>query len=329
MSDVDPQSALFHCLNAPATGRVLFVGALPGADLPKDAVLVQPLQPEAGALKVQGRNVATDIPEGSFDHALMLVSKNHDETRALMARALVSLKAGGTMTVAGANDAGGKRIEKDFTALGLSFVSDSKHKSRVVQARKTADVSPVAQEWIAQGDWQPILDGSFVSRPGLFSWDRIDKGSELLAAHIPQDLKGRGADFGCGYGYLSAQVLLQCAGVEHITALDADARAVEACARNAKFSEKIETVWHDLTQPPALLNLDFIVMNPPFHEGVSTHNQLGITFIRNAAACLKSGGQLYMVANNHLPYEDVLKDLFRTVQEIGKDKGFKILRAKK
>lgn len=329
MSDVDPQAALFHCLAAPLSGRVLYINAVVGADLPKDAVTVQWIKSDADSLRAQGWRVETDIPQEPFDYVLMLATKQYDETRALMARGLNSLQHGGTLIVAGANDAGGKRIERDFKALGLSFASDSKHKSRVVQARKNDDIAPVAQDWIAQGDWQTILNGGFISRPGLFSWDRADKGSALLTAHIPPELKGRGADFGCGYGFLSAHVLAHCPAVDHVTALDADARAVEACQRNThQFTDKVFCVWHDLTQKPDLHNLDFIVMNPPFHEGASTQNQLGISFIKNAAACLKSGGYLYMVANNHLPYEEVLKGLFRTVQEIGKDKGFKILRAK-
>ena len=188
----------------------------------------------------------------------------------------------------------------------------------------------VLQEWIARGDWQPILQGRFDSRPGLFSWDRADRGSMLLAETLPPELSGRGADFGCGYGYLSASALSACAGIELITAFDSDHRAVEACVRNTKFAQgRIDCVWSDLTQKPDLQNLDFIVMNPPFHEGVTTQNQLGITFIRNAAACLKHGGKLFMVANNHLPYEDTLKALFKDVQELDKDKGFKVIRAKK
>ncbi len=337
MSDADPFSALFHViadsLNAP--GRVLFVGATPVPGLSalgRHALLVQPLQPDETVLKAQGWQVASEIPvQDEFDHVIVMASKNHDETRYAMALGWRRLKTGGLLTTAGANDAGGKRLEKDFVTLDMVPAADSKHKSRVVQARKESAEEPsTVQAWITQGDWQPVLGGRFISRPGLFSWDRADQGSVLLAELIPPELSGCGADFGCGYGYLSAHALSSCAGVSHITALDADARAVEACRRNTKFAAgRIDCVWHDLRQVPALSNLDFIIMNPPFHEGVKTLNQLGISFIRNAAACLKPGGRLFMVANNHLPYEDVLKSSFSDVHLLDKGQGFKIIRATK
>lgn len=337
MSDADPFSALFHVLSDQPglSGRALFINAADGASLgllAPDSVMVQASYGSAAALSAQGWQVVSHITNHEeFDFVLMLATKQHEETRALLAQGLLRLRMGGLIVAAGANDAGGKRIEKDFAALGLLPVCESKNKCRVVQARKDESVNgQLAQQWIAAGSWQPILEGQFISRPGLFSWDRADQGSLLLIENIPFGLAGRGADFGCGYGFLSAHVLKSCTGVTHITALDADARAVEACGKNTAFAgTRIACVWHDLTKAPALRDLDFIVMNPPFHEGARVQNQLGLSFIANAAACLKRGGALYMVANTHLPYEDHLRGLFGDVRELAKEKGFKVMRAVK
>lgn len=337
MSDPDAFSALFHVLSTlpDLTGRALFINAQTGAGLAllgRHGLLVQTSYADAQALTTEGWQVTQHIPDGQeFDVVLMLVSKQQEEARALLAQGLLHLRAGGLIVAAGANDAGGKRIEKDFAALGLRPLTDSKNKCRIVQARKDSSVNEIlAQQWVMQGRWQPILEGRFISRPGLFNWDRADQGSLLLSAHFPSDLSGRGADFGCGYGYLSAYVLNACPAVVHITALDADARAVEACRKNTDFARvRVDCVWHDLTRPPDLQNLDFIVMNPPFHEGARTLSALGLAFITNAAACLKCGGVLYMVANTHLPYEDHLRALFSDVRELHKEKGFKIIKALK
>jgi hypothetical protein len=40
----------------------------------------------------------------------------------------------------------------------------------------------------------------------MFSHDRIDAGSELLASRLPNDFKGDVADFGAGWGYLSVEL---------------------------------------------------------------------------------------------------------------------------
>ena len=64
-------------------------------------------------------------------------------------------------------------------------------------------------------------------------------------------------------------------------------------------------------------SLDFVVMNPPFHDGGAEDRLLGQTFIRQAAIMLRRGGLLWVVANRHLPYEAVLGELFRTATPQG------------
>ncbi|MEK6216791.1 MAG: class I SAM-dependent methyltransferase [Boseongicola sp.] len=38
-------------------------------------------------------------------------------------------------------------------------------------------------------------------------------------------------------------------------------------------------------------------------------------------------GQLWLVANRHLPYENTLEDAFHTVQPLGQTSSFKLFRA--
>ena len=55
---------------------------------------------------------------------------------------------------------------------------------------------------------------------------------------------------------------------------------------------------------------DVIVMNPPFHDGRDADPMLGLKFITTAAMSLRSTGDLWLVANKHLPYENLMAETF-------------------
>ena len=75
--------------------------------------------------------------------------------------------------------------------------------------------------------------------------------------------------------------------------------------------------------------LNFVVSNPPFHDGGAEDTRLGQAFIRKAAGLLKKGGVLWIVANRHLPYEAELKDAFKRVDMIADSGGYKVFEAVK
>jgi 16S rRNA (guanine1207-N2)-methyltransferase len=243
------------------------------------------------------------------------------------------LKDGGWLVAAAANDEGGKRLAQECALLGFEGESASKNHARVVWAhKKDAAFRPgAAQDWAARAAMQLRADTGFYSCPGLFSWDRIDPGSRLLAQHLQDRLKGRGADFGCGYGYLARVLTAQNPAIKGLICFDADARAVDACTRNmAGAAIPVECRQADLAQKAGLpVNLDWVVMNPPFHEGRMTDSTIGVSFIRNAAASLHRGGVLYMVANSQLPYENVLNAHFGVVTKLDEKGGYKVYSAVK
>ncbi|MCD8566659.1 MAG: methyltransferase [Alphaproteobacteria bacterium] len=319
-------------LKADSKARVLFMYARPDEALknwmPANITGVQPFKPYADTFAAQGYAISEDISgKEIYDLALVLVPKNVREAEYALAVAWDSLKKGGILVCAADNKAGGGRILKVLETLGLSGVSSlSRHKARCAWGMKS-EHSPAAVAWLAQGKVQPIMEAAYLSQPGLFSWDRLDKGSAVLLPFITPVLQGKGADFGCGYGALSRAVLA-LPGVDALTCLDADSRALICCRENTGHDKRAVYIWADLTQlPPPASHLDFIVMNPPFHEGKHEASSIGQAFIRAAAAALKSGGRLLMVANTHLPYERDLQSLFSHVEKLHQESGFKIIEA--
>ena len=72
--------------------------------------------------------------------------------------------------------------------------------------------------------------------------------------------------------------------------------------------------------------LDTVICNPPFHDGHKQLTSIAESMFHESFHQLRSGGELLVVANRHLPYTKVLKRLFRNVELISDDKRFNIYR---
>jgi 16S rRNA (guanine1207-N2)-methyltransferase len=146
----------------------------------------------------------------------------------------------------------------------------------------------------------------------------------LLAEALPPRLPARMADFGAGVGVLGLAALAR-EGVQSIDLIEAERLALD-CARLNVTDPRARFHWEDARQG-VRGPYDGIIMNPPFHTGRHADPGIGAAFIQSAAKALTPSGQLWLVANRHLPYETVLGETFRTVAEIGGDTGFKLLHA--
>jgi 16S rRNA (guanine1207-N2)-methyltransferase len=321
----------------PASNRVLFLRARAGGGLPTVSthwVCEQSFRPYADALRRAGLTAAPVVCEGKFDLVLVLPPRQRDESRALLARALQHLAGAGVVVASMLNAEGARSAESDLASLAGPVQTLSKNKCRVFWATEDSarmDLGRIAA-WALLDAPRPIADGRFQSRPGLFAWDRIDAASALLASCLPADLSGHGADLGAGFGYLSAEVIARCPGVVALDLYEAEARALDLARINlTNQAERVPPVklayhWHDVTSGLAE-RYDFIVSNPPFHQGRADLPDLGRAFIAAAAAALKPRGRLWLVANRHLPYEAALANGFASCRSVQVQDGFKVIEA--
>lgn len=281
--------------------------------LPKARVVVRTgFKPDHDYFAAQGYRMEGD---GPFGCAIVCLPRAKAEARALMAQAMQAAM----IVVDGQKTDGIDSMLKDCKALGLT-VGEALAKAHGKLALITP--GPALAAWAAK---PTMVEGDFQTLPAVFSADGPDRGSALLAAALPAKLPARVADLGAGWGYLARAVLARD-GVKELDLIEAEAEALD-CARVNIPDPRARFHWADATAFKAPRLWDAVVMNPPFHTAREADAGLGLAFIKAAHRGLAPSGSLWMVANRHLPYDKLLVTLFKQVEEVGGDSGFRVTRA--
>jgi 16S rRNA (guanine1207-N2)-methyltransferase len=243
----------------------------------------------------------------------------------LLARAWESVRPGGAIVVAGDNHDGAKSLRKYVARHCGEVESLSKHHAIGFVLTRSGESNPFPPT-------PKPRRNAFEIAPGMFSADGPDEGSKLLAAHLDGRIAGRVADFGAGWGYLGTQLLAACPGITQFDSIEADHAALQAARTNlSPLSETCPIAFHwlDLVSEMPPGTFEWIVMNPPFHQGRAATPALGASFIAAAARVLGPGGRLLMVANRNLPYEAALQRDFAGFRVLAETSGFKVIEARK
>lgn len=284
--------------------------------LPKDRVTVLTgFRPDHDHFTALG--YATD-PAPPYAGALVCLPRARDHARALLAEAAAAVVPGGPVAVDGQKTDGIESVLKELRALVPVGEALSKAHGKLA-------VFPAGPELAGWAAREARIEGGFLTRPGVFSADAPDRGSALLAGLLPAKLGPKVVDLGAGWGYLSRAVLAR-EGVKRLDLVEAERDALD-CARANIDDPRARFHWADATgfRPENLA--ETVVTNPPFHTGRDADPALGLAFIAAARGMLAPDGALWLVANRHLPYDAALSAAFLTVEEIGGDSAFRVIRA--
>lgn len=169
----------------------------------------------------------------------------------------------------------------------------------------------------------------FTSDAGVFSKGDVDYGSRALieAMEIPDGSSV--LDVGCGYGPIGlAAAHLAPKGI--VTMLDINSRAIELARENAKLNgiSNIKILESDIFSAVAGQTFDIILTNPPIRAGKAVVHRI----FEEAYEHLNENGALWVVIQKKQGAPSAaakLEELFGEVKEIGKDKGYRILKAEK
>ncbi|MFF2912585.1 class I SAM-dependent methyltransferase [Paenibacillus sp. NPDC057934] len=170
---------------------------------------------------------------------------------------------------------------------------------------------------------------SFTSDAGVFSKGDIDYGSRVLIEMMEIPDGSAVLDVGCGYGPIGISAA-HLAPAGHVTMIDINSRAVELARENAQQNgiRNVTVMESDVLSVLKGQEFDVILTNPPIRAGKAVVHQI----FEEACEHLKVGGSLWVVIQKKQGSPSAvakLESLFSLVEEVGKEKGYRILRAQK
>ncbi|MFD2615224.1 class I SAM-dependent methyltransferase [Paenibacillus gansuensis] len=170
---------------------------------------------------------------------------------------------------------------------------------------------------------------TFVTDSGVFSKTGVDYGSRVLIESMSFSADSQVLDVGCGYGPIGLSAAL-IAKDGRVTMVDINERAVELAKENAIRNkiDNVEILQSDLFEKLAGRKFHIILTNPPIRAGKETVHQI----FTEAEAHLEQGGELWVVIQKKQGAPSALtklESLFAEVEEVTKDKGYRIYRARK
>lgn len=273
------------------------------------------------------------IADLSLDAIFYRISKEKPVVNHIINQARLKLKSGGSLIFCGYKSDGTKsyydKARKVFDG-GASLKKDGDNYTAYLTASsRTASCEPLDEK--DYRTLRPSLDingQSAHSKPGLFGWDKIDKGSEYLIEQLKTEKDSISAksllDLGCGYGYLTlASTDLD---IEYRCATDNSAAALMACRKNFDLHGLAGDVIGADCADSISRQFDLILCNPPFHQGFSTDGDLTDKFLAAIYRLLSTKGCAFLVANLFVAIEKKAPSHGLQAQQLARNGSFKVFK---
>lgn len=263
------------------------------------------------------------MADGPFDGALVFVPKSRARVEWVLSTTADAVRVGSPVWVSGHKKAG---IASAARRLGRLVGPASKLLSARHCMLHSADVSATREAPEAGPEPWEHAGLRIAAPPGVFSAGRLDDGTAMLLANLPA-VGGRVLDLGCGAGVIAA--VCAAGGARDVLAVDDDAVALaatrETVARNG-LAGRVKVAASDGFSDVEG-RFDFVVSNPPFHDGIATTDVAAQRFVSDAARHLERDGQLVVVGNRFLKYPAWFDATFRRWDLLAEDGRYRVMRA--
>lgn len=171
-------------------------------------------------------------------------------------------------------------------------------------------------------------DLSFVTDAGVFSKEKVDAGTRLLAEAMEIEPTDTVLDLGCGYGPLGV-LAGKLAPQGRVFLVDVNPRAVELATENLARNRvtNAEVREGDGFGPVEGMKFDKIILNPPIRAG----KEVVYGLITGAGGHLNPGGSLWVVIRTKQGAPSLrrfMEGLFTEVAEREKGGGYRVFRCR-
>jgi 16S rRNA (guanine1207-N2)-methyltransferase len=278
---------------------------------------------------------------GLLDSIVIVLPKGRSLARRWIMQAEALLRPQGELYLAGCKNQGIQSVIRDAAAVfSEPTILGYKKGCQLARLIKMPRPTGIGPEWandpgISPGSWiefdveTPVGRLHLYSLPGVFSADKLDKGTALLLEHLSITPETRLLDIGCGYGVIGLVGILM--GAKWADMIDSNLMAVSACHQNlsTRLINNGQVMASDALDTVLNCRYSLVVSNPPFHSGHNVDYQMAKAFIQQAWQVLEPGGRLMLVTNQFIRYDSLIEAHFKQVQCLSDQAGYRILAASK
>ena len=214
--------------------------------------------------------------------------------------------------------------------IGTTKTSLAKKKSRLIFSlvdQTNVEVKEVAITWaIERQGW------TIHNHANVFSRNHLDIGGRYLMDNLPEGDFIKVVDLGCGNGVVG-MAAAEAYPDAQITFIDESYMAIDSARINMlknfeeERSDNARFVVNNGLVGFKERSYDLILCNPPFHQQHAITDHIAWAMFNDAHYCLAVNGELVIVGNRHLDYQDKLTRIFGHCELIAENKKFVILRA--